>query len=329
MMINRYIKTALFISLGFTIEASAAVVIKDTSVNSKPSYKSSKIYVDGLNIGYFRKGEKIQVLEVIKNREGTWYKTPRGYVKKKYLRYNPKTENLSDYVKVIPKYPIKYEIQKLKTKIAKVEKVLLSKPIKKEEKPKKIVIIKKEPLQKTSEEKKSTEYFLGFDLNSNRVNIDKNDKAGSIILNDSLDESGISFNIHLGRRFSNYLLAANYERTNLDDVKIDSYYLSLDYEFTHKYRPFIGVLLGKSDLTWKIDPLVNSQTKDKKLSSYIYGLQAGINYPINKEWIFFSKARYEKFDLKTKLISVPTESEIIYKNRSSLGIGIRYFFNLD
>ena len=330
MKMNKYIKTALVVSLGLSIESSAAVVVMDTSVNTKPSYKSPKVYVDEVNVGYFRKGEKIQVLDVIKNNEGTWYKTPRGYIKKKYLKYHPKTENLNDYVKVVPQYPIRYKIEKPKTKIAKVEKNIQTKAIKKEKKTKILTMEKKES-QKTKliNNKTTTEYFLGFSANLNSINVDKNDKTGSIILNNSLDDKGISYNAHLGRKFDNYILSMNYERTNLDDVKIDSYYFSIDYEFRHKYKPFIGLLLGKSDLTWKIDPLVNSQIKDKKLSSYMYGLRVGGIYLINKKWSLFSSIVYEKFDLKTKFISIPAKSEIVYKEKSSLSMGVRYFFNID
>lgn len=319
MKINKYAKTTLLISLGLAIESFAAVVKMDTSVNTKATSKSSKVYVDEKNIGYFRKGEKIQVVKVIKNKEGTWYKTPRGYVKKKYLRYNPKTENLSNYIKVVPKYKM------TKNKVLKVEKELLLKPLKKEVR---VDFVKKE-LLKRIEKTKDRKYFIGFEINQNKLNIEQNDQIGSIILSNSLDKNATSFNFQIGKKFDNYLLSTNYERLNSFDAKIDSYYVSLDYQFNHKLRPFIGISLGKNDLTWKVDPLANSQTKDKKISSFMYGIQAGLNYPIDKKWSIYSKLSYQKFNLKTKLISIPAKSEIIYKNRSSLGLGIRYFFNLD
>ena len=126
-------------------------------------------------------------------------------------------------------------------------------------------------------------------------------------------------------------MSGNYEVTNLDDVKLQSYFLSLDYKFNHTLNPYIGLSLGTVDLTWKMDPLNTSKNRDFKSSSFLYGVQAGLIYPIVVHWSLYTQVAYQKFDIDTKLTAtntsnVTTKSTISHEDKKSLGIGLRYSF---
>ena len=81
-----------------------------------------------------------------------------------------------------------------------------------------------------------------------------------------------------------------------------------------------------SSLVWQTDPLVNSKNKDEKLSSLMYGLQVGINYPLYQNWSVYSVLAYQKLDFKTTLTSTPAETEVTHEAKMSIGAGIRYSF---
>jgi hypothetical protein len=334
MKLISHLNKGLFISFLITSSLPAAIVKIKTTVNTQASEHSPKVKVTKSRYGHLAIGEKIQVLEVIKNKEGIWYRTPRGFVKKKYFKYNKKKENPADYIIKPIAYTLnkKNELVKTNFKPLEIKKYYYQKEIKKpifkiNKKVKQIPIKKEVLIIPTKDRKKENNYFIGFNINQNNLQIEQNDKIGSISLNKELDKSGLSYSIEFGKKINNYIISTNYEIVNLDDVNIKNLTFNIDYIFKHKLNPFIGLSLGKSDLLWEIDPLVNSQTKDTKLTSLIYAIQAGIYYPIDKKWSIFSALKYQKYNFKTELISTPAQSDILHNSKTSFGLGLRYFFN--
>ena len=173
----------------------------------------------------------------------------------------------------------------------------------------------------------TSKYFLGASLNTNYLDISQNNKSGSITLANGLDDKALSYTLQVGTNIDkNYIVSANYEVINLDNTKLKSYYLSLDYKFNHSLNPYIGLSLGVSDLTWQIDPLNTSKSKDTKASSFIYGIQAGVIYPVFKRWDLYSQLSYQKLSIDTNLEDSSTKVKISHKDKNSLGVGLRYWF---
>ena len=185
----------------------------------------------------------------------------------------------------------------------------------------------KEEIQFQPKTETIKKYFVGIGFDCISLDVKKQDQVGSIILNHTPDEKATSFTFLGGINLSqNGRIYGNYEILNLDDVKINSYYLSYDYIFPHILNSYIGLSLGMSDLEWQIDPLVNSQLKDSKLSSLLYGIQGGIEYPIENQLSIYSQVSYQKLDFKTNLTSTPAKSTLTHEDKKSLNIGVRYSF---
>ena len=184
-----------------------------------------------------------------------------------------------------------------------------------------------EPIQPATSSQNTQKYFIGIGFGLNSLDVKKQDQVGSIILNHTLDEKATSFTFLGGMNLSqNGRVYGNYEILNLDDVEINSYYLSYDYIFPYFLSPYIGVSLGMADLKWQIDPLVNSQIKDEKLSSLLYGIQGGIEYPIENQLNFYTQLSYQKLDFQTNLISTPAKSTITYESKKAFVMGLKYSF---
>jgi opacity protein-like surface antigen len=186
---------------------------------------------------------------------------------------------------------------------------------------------KKEEIESQSKTETTKRYFSGIGFGLNSLDVKKQDQVGSIILNHTQDEKATSFTFLGGINLSqNGRVYGNYEILNLDDLEIKSYYLSYDYIFPYFLSPYLGVSLGMADLKWQIDPLVNSQTKDDKLSSLLYGIQGGIEYPIENQLSIYSQISYQKLDFTTNLISTPAKSTITYESKKSFVVGLKYSF---
>ncbi|MFT5660525.1 MAG: opacity protein-like surface antigen [Sulfurimonas sp.] len=170
------------------------------------------------------------------------------------------------------------------------------------------------------------DYFVGVGVHSNALSVKKTNISGNILLARTLDDSTSSISVQAGKKIENYVMSINYESAKLDDVDMKSLYLSVDYEFETFLNPFIGISLGMSNLKWKTDPLVNSKIKDEKLSSLLYGVQAGISYKLYKNWSIYSTISYQKLDFKTNLIATPAKAEVTHEDKTSIGVGVRYSF---
>jgi len=185
---------------------------------------------------------------------------------------------------------------------------------------------KEEPTQPAPSSQNTQKYFAGIGFGLNSLAVKKQDQVGSIILNHTPDEKATSFTFLGGINLTNGRVYGNYEILNLDDVEINSYYLLYDYIFPYFLSPYLGVSLGMADLKWQIDPLVNSQTKDDKLSSLLYGIQGGIEYPIENQLNIYSQISYQKLDFTTNLISTPAKSTVTHENKKSFVMGLKYSF---
>ncbi|MDX9743952.1 MAG: hypothetical protein RBT59_09055 [Arcobacteraceae bacterium] len=175
--------------------------------------------------------------------------------------------------------------------------------------------------------KEQPKNFVGLSLNLNSLSVKQHNEIGTITLPRKLDDQGTSFTFQLGTKLKkDYILSGNFETINLADVKINSYFLSVDYQLPYFLNPYLGISLGMSDLEWQRDPLVKSTTKDTQLSSFLYGIQGGVSYPIEDTWSIVSQFSYQKLDFKTNLTSTPAKGNITHDDKKSLGIGLRHSF---
>lgn len=308
--------------------AKKAVKKDDVVVYEQPSKQSKKIST--IKMSHL---DLIDISEVqyVLGYEYPWYKTENGWINVAYIKSKVKVPKKSSVIKpkvksVVPSVPV----------VAKVAPVVKPKPKPKFEEKQ---IIKEEVLEDTPvvtdepKEEKIVEisdeykYFAGVSFAFNTLSVNKSDITGSIVLNESPDDSATSYTLEVGGYFkNNYIVSFNYEMANLDDVKLSLYHFGVDYQFDHYLNPYAGFHLGMADLAWQIDPLVNSQTKDKKLSSLSYGIQGGIIYNLDKRLDIVGEVSYTSLDFTTKLRSTPAESKITHEDKTTLSVGLRYKF---
>lgn len=244
-----------------------------------------------------------------------WYKTIQGYLNSPYL-YNPKNlESCEEDKKIVVPKTQDIPQEEAKTEVAKVEEKQIEEPtpIQEEKKPE-------------LEDKK--EFFAGVILGVNKLSVNSENKTGSVTINSPLDDTAYSFNIHVGTNYNeNYRIIANYDHIPLDDITLQNYYLSLNYQWDRYLNPYVGISTGISSMTWESDPLTNSTSKDtESQASGFVGLQGGIEYKYNKDYSFISQILYQEFFHKTNITSGSNTAEITHDRVFQLGLGLRYSF---
>ena len=167
--------------------------------------------------------------------------------------------------------------------------------------------------------------FLDVSTGLTHTPYSKKDISGSIPV--SLDENGYLYDLAIGYRFNqNIFSTLNYQYSKLDEIDFDDYYVTLNYQFNHDLKPYLGVLLGRSYLHWNKDPLNSSQNIDNTSGSSLYGIQAGMEYKINDNISFIPKIMYSRTNHGTNLVSAPAKSYIEHNSKTQILLGFRYAF---
>lgn len=285
---------------------------KEFALYESPS-KDAKV-IGSVDLQYLKTASSLEV-RYKSGYDYPWYRLEKGWVNIPYLIKAKK--------QAVKQQPTVIE-QADEQKAVSNAKAVAVKAVKKEDAPQKTATPQ---MQQTKAPACEIHYFIGAGVASNTLHISKKDQAGLVTLSHEPDSHALSYSVQGGAKINtNYIAALSYEHIGLDDVTIRSLDLSLDYMFDLFLHPSIGVSLGMGELEWSKDPLASSQLKDTKLSSFFYGLQAGIEYELDKHWSIYSNLQYKKFDFKTDLISISSKAQINHEDSKSIGIGVRYWF---
>ena len=309
---------------------------ESSNIRNKPTVKSEVI-------GIYKKNEPINYLQKLHTKNaGTWIQSDRGFVSSELVSQkisivkNLEPQIIDEDTQASVELPSVKEVAKKEEQ--KEEQTTLEQiPLKiygnfeyaqylqeeGKERPK-VVETPEKTLASQNDILKNIYLQIGTTLNS--FDGSKKDITGSILIDNPKTE-GMGYKISVGKYiFDRYALGFHYDNVDLNQINIYSYSFSLDYRFDTEYQPYLGFTLGKIYKKWNIDPLVNSTIKDNDISSNLYGIQGGALYPLKNNWFLDGKISYQKFNLKTNLISTPAKSIIEYKDRKGLEVGVRYQF---
>lgn len=156
-------------------------------------------------------------------------------------------------------------------------------------------------------------------------------KVNSVDLGNKPDKNYDSFEI-----FSTYKNV--FENNTLKPYL--SYSYSLNDEFKHQYLLFgvnkyykqnsfdiyAGLLGGFGQLKWDYNP-VGARNVDSKASSFILGLQAGVDFPLTNKWSLGVNTKYLIHDYETKIEPNNTSKALItHDDTITLGLNLSYKF---
>ncbi|VAY87986.1 hypothetical protein MNB_ARC-1_1258 [hydrothermal vent metagenome] len=149
-----------------------------------------------------------------------------------------------------------------------------------------------------------------------------------IDLNDARN-TGVGFDIGVGYRYNkNIFSTLNIQQIPLPIGSIGNYYVSTNYIYSDtKYRPYIGMTIGYSTLTFDKSPFANTISVGQEeliLNNLLYGIQLGLTKNIYDKMSLF--AQYQYLTLNHILDINDGIAQTNYKSQQNLSLGIRYEF---
>lgn len=149
-------------------------------------------------------------------------------------------------------------------------------------------------------------------------------------------ENGISYGATVGNTFKNNIfISANLLRSDTNDLIFNNYYASINYMFGpfRSFSPYIGALIGYSQLIWNMNPLDNTKNDSSNSSESLFvGTQIGAKYKVYEKTSIYINYQCLYMDQTTKLtittVGTTEEETSLLKHNSlhNLQLGVQYSF---
>lgn len=193
-------------------------------------------------------------------------------------------------------------------------------PIVKKEPIKKIVVKQSSPIVFISNPK----FFVLASIGYSKLKVNSS-VSSAILVSDALDNTAFIYDFGLGYRYDKSIFTTvNIARIPLDMVDITNFYLTINHQWVDiVYNPYIGGLLGFSEIVYTNNPILNTTSKDIKGTNYLVGMQVGIDKKIEKNIKGFIQYQIIKLNHKSN-INATTSIEHNWQN--NLFIGLRCDF---
>ncbi len=141
--------------------------------------------------------------------------------------------------------------------------------------------------------------------------------------------SSLSYGLELGYKFNrDYRMALSYLNANATDVSFSNIYMSGNYLFESfsNMTPYIGLILGYSQLKWNTSPMPSSEFTNSSSSSMLTGTQIGLLYPFSKQISVYTAYQFVLMNHVTYLPPPSSKSELQHNSLHNLQIGLQYNF---
>lgn len=181
----------------------------------------------------------------------------------------------------------------------------------------------------TSVDTKTEGFFVGVSFDYTSAFMQQTNEVGYIDITEPRNE-GTGYGLFGGYEFSNAIATSvSYTVLNTGDLKFTNMYATLDYKFynSSSFVPYVGVIVGFSELEWMIDPIANATSSAAASSSSpLYGTQIGGMYKIFKSSSILINYNCLFLDHVTNIEKTTNKSTVKHSLAHSLQAGIQYKF---
>lgn len=175
---------------------------------------------------------------------------------------------------------------------------------------------------------KITNYFIGVSAGLVNVNSTQDNSNANIALDTKITENGLSVGSELGYYLDeNIFMTLNYNFLRLETLNVNNIFMTLNYEFLKEetFSPYVGILGGYSLLNWSEYPIA-AIGKDDSSSSFVGGMQMGINIAVIKSIDIYALYQFWLMDHETNLENSQGKMLIKQNFVNNLSAGIKYKF---
>ena len=170
-------------------------------------------------------------------------------------------------------------------------------------------------------------YFVGASLGVAKLGTSYTPMRGSFDLNPT-DTTAASLGAEAGYTLDNEdFMSVEYSRVKLNDATLDNFLLSYNYTLAKpKYDLYVGVVAGISYIDVTKAPAADLDAKDVTGRSFAYGVQAGMEYPLEEDLTLYTQYRYLRLDHTTHLLSALGKADLTRESLQTLSFGVRKAF---
>ena len=172
-------------------------------------------------------------------------------------------------------------------------------------------------------------FFVDAIVGVGSIDISKSDNKDTIELtNDSKDDSGTNIGIGLGYKYNNNIFTTiEYTNLSLDNATINNFLVGVNYQFDDIFlKPYVGVSVGYSMFEWDNSPITNPEKSKLDSAQNLYGVQAGIETDIAKDFAIFAQCQLLFQEHSTYITSPVHDTTILHQQQNNLSMGIKYYF---
>ena len=173
---------------------------------------------------------------------------------------------------------------------------------------------------------------IGLNLGKSHASYSQENHIGSITLGNEPDKTFSSYELYtvLKSVYTNKTIKPyiSYTYSSNTDLKHQYVLVGLNKYYKHNTLDlYAGVLAGYGQLDWRYNPLNSSKDNTYNAYSFIGGIQAGIEYPLENNLALNINAKYLYHDYETKLEpSASARSTLTHDYTASFGVGLSYKF---
>lgn len=177
-----------------------------------------------------------------------------------------------------------------------------------------------------TEEIYDNKFFINIAGGVSFLNVDNTLSLNTTFADGALDDKGVVGEIALGYRYSDSIFTTlAVQRTMLDIADINNIYASVNYQLLNTVvKPYVGVLLGYSQLKWSEDPSVVIANRDLTSDGFTYGVQSGVEYSLNNAWGITGKYQFLKYDHVTDIRDGASSIEHTYGQNILMGVNYEF-----
>ena len=162
--------------------------------------------------------------------------------------------------------------------------------------------------------------FIELTLGTTNISTKDHTFSTSAISKSAFNQSAIH-SLSAGHYINQHLFTRlSYQTSSFDIADIDNTSFSFDYQFDVKFRPYIGGIIGYSNLTWDKSIMNNTYQKIKKSQSFLLGMEIGATYQIDQDFAFTTKIQALKYNHITTINNQTFEHNL----QTNVFVGVKY-----
>jgi len=168
-------------------------------------------------------------------------------------------------------------------------------------------------------------YFVYAGVGFSKYSI-KNEIQNTILFDEALDDHTATAHVGFGlvHGSSTFSTFGIYKSLGLERVTVTDLLYTFNYKFADAIdaKPYVGVVLGMSELIWDKKPNETPAVTSEKKTGFSLGVQLGLDSKLTSSTSIYTQLRY----LSKRLATEIGNEDLSHQSETGLSLGLRLYF---